>query len=63
MLDETDDHRLALDAAGGDRAAFERLVQRESWRSEPGAVRMQDVRELVSAALEIQERRQHLKEY
>ena len=28
MLDETDDHRLALDAAGGDRAAFERLVQR-----------------------------------
>ena len=28
MLEETDDQRLAMDAAGGDRAAFARLLDR-----------------------------------
>lgn len=58
MLDETDDDRLALDAAGGDRAAFERLVDRHydrihalSWRFTGGPPDSEDLAQDVCITL------------
>jgi RNA polymerase sigma-70 factor (ECF subfamily) len=58
MLDETDDERLAMDAAGGDPAAFERLVQRHferihalSWRFMGGPPDSEDLAQDVCVAL------------
>ena len=58
MLDQTDDHRLALDAAQGDRAAFERLVQRHydrifglAWRFTGGPPDCEDLAQDVCVAL------------
>ncbi|MEM1162546.1 MAG: RNA polymerase sigma factor [Pseudomonadota bacterium] len=58
MLDETDDNRLALDAAGGDRGAFERLVDRHydrihalAWRFTGGPPACEDLAQDVCVAL------------
>ena len=58
MLDETEDHRLALDAAQGDRAAFERLVTRHydrihalAWRFMGGPPDSEDLAHDVCVAL------------
>lgn len=58
MLDETEDHRLALDAAQGDGAAFERLVTRHydrihalAWRFMGGPPDSEDLAHDVCVAL------------
>ncbi len=58
MLDETDDQRLALDAAGGDRAAFARLIERHfdrihglAWRFTGGPPDSEDLAQDVCVAL------------
>lgn len=58
MLEETDDHRLALDAASGNRAAFERLVERHydrihalAWRFTGGPPDSEDLAQDVCIAL------------
>ena len=58
MLDQTDDHHLALDAAQGDRAAFERLVTRHydrihalAWRFMGGPPDSEDLAHDVCVAL------------
>lgn len=58
MLDETEDHRLALDAAAGDRAAFARLVERHydrihalAWKFAGGPPDSEDLAHDVCAAL------------
>lgn len=58
MLDQTEDHRLALDAAQGDRAAFERLVTRHydrihalAWRFMGGPPDSEDLAHDVCVAL------------
>lgn len=58
MLDETEDHRLAQDAAQGDRAAFERLVTRHydrihalAWRFMGGPPDSEDLAHDVCVAL------------
>ncbi|MGD1924134.1 MAG: RNA polymerase sigma factor [Paracoccaceae bacterium] len=58
MLDETQDHRLAMDAAQGDRAAFSRLVERHydrihalAWRCVGGPPECEDLAQDVCVAL------------
>ncbi|MFK7945103.1 MAG: RNA polymerase sigma factor [Paracoccaceae bacterium] len=58
MLDETDDRSLALDAAGGDRAAFAQLVNRHygrihalSWRFTGGPPDCEDLTQDVCMSL------------
>ena len=58
MLDETDDNTLALTAAGGDRAAFARLVSRHydrihglAWRFTGGPPDSEDLAQDVCVAL------------
>jgi RNA polymerase sigma-70 factor (ECF subfamily) len=58
MLDETGDERLALDAAAGDRAAFERLLHRHferihglAWRFMGGPPDSEDLAQDVCVAL------------
>ncbi|MEM7422473.1 MAG: RNA polymerase sigma factor [Pseudomonadota bacterium] len=58
MLDQTEDHRLALDAAQGDRAAFERLVERHydrihglAWRFTGGPPDSEDLAHDVCVSL------------
>ena len=58
MLDETDDQRLAMDAAGGDRAAFARLLDRHydrvhalAWRFTGGPPDSEDLAQDVCMAL------------
>jgi len=58
MLDETGDERLALDAAAGDRAAFERLLHRHferihglAWRFMGGPPDSEDLAQDVCIAL------------
>lgn len=58
MLDETDDRRLALEAAGGDRAAFAELVNRHygrihalAWRFTCGPPDSEDLTQDVCLAL------------
>lgn len=58
MLDETEDQRLALKAASGDRAAFERLVRENyerihglAWRFTGGPPESEDLTQDVCMAL------------
>ena len=58
MLDETDDQRLAMDAAAGDRAAFGRLIERHygrihalAWRFTGGPPDSEDLAQDVCVAL------------
>jgi len=58
MLNEIDDQRLAMDAAAGDRAAFERLVERHydrihglAWRFTGGPPDSEDLAQDVCIAL------------
>lgn len=58
MLDEAEDHRLALEAASGDRAAFGRLVERHydrihglAWRFTGGPPDSEDLAQDVCVAL------------
>ncbi|MEM9062067.1 MAG: RNA polymerase sigma factor [Pseudomonadota bacterium] len=58
MLDETEDHRLAMDAAQGDRAAFSRLVERHygrihalAWRFVGGPPDCEDLAQDVCVSL------------
>ena len=58
MLDETDDQRLAIDAAAGDRAAFVRLIDRHydrihalAWRFTGGPPDSEDLAQDVCIAM------------